>query len=59
MFDSIPTSKIQEVEKELLDNLKSRHADLMSSIAADKQISDENGEKLTAAIKEFVATKKY
>ncbi|TNF00132.1 MAG: F0F1 ATP synthase subunit alpha [Deltaproteobacteria bacterium] len=59
MFDSIPTSKIQEVEKELLDNLKSRHSELMSAIASEKQISDENGEKLTAAIKEFVATKKY
>ncbi len=57
-FDALPVNKIQQVEKDLLASLNSRHADLMNSMKAEKQISAENEAKLVEAIKSFVASYK-
>src|SRR5690606_371489 len=58
MFDSIPVSKIRQVEADLLASLNSRHADLMNAMRAEKQMSAENEAKLTDIIKNFVASYK-
>ena len=57
-FDSIPVSKIGQVEKDLLNVLNSRHADLMNAMRAEKQMSAENEAKVTEIVKNFVASYK-
>ncbi|MFZ8999883.1 MAG: F0F1 ATP synthase subunit alpha [Bacteriovoracaceae bacterium] len=59
LFDSIPVENIREVEVELLDFIKSRHADLYKAIDDAKVIDDANGAKLTEIINGFVGSKKY
>jgi len=54
-FDSIPVNKIQQVEKDLLAALNSRHGDLMNAMRAEKQMSAENEAKVTDIVKNFVA----
>jgi F-type H+-transporting ATPase subunit alpha len=54
-FDSIPVSKIQQAERDLLATLNSRHADLMNAMRAEKQMSAENEGKVTDIVKNFVA----
>ncbi len=58
MFDSIPVAKIRNAEKDLLDMLYARHADLMNAFKAEKQMSAENEAKLVEIIKNFVASYK-
>lgn len=57
-FDSIPVNKIQQVEKDLLATLNSRHADLMNAMRAEKQMSAENESKVVEIVKNFVASYK-
>jgi F-type H+-transporting ATPase subunit alpha len=57
-FDSIPVSNIRQVESDLLAMLNSRHADLMSAMRAEKQMSAENEAKVVDIIKNFVASYK-
>ncbi|MDH5580735.1 MAG: F0F1 ATP synthase subunit alpha [Bdellovibrionales bacterium] len=59
LFDSVPVEKIREVEVELLDFIKSRHADLYKAMDDSKVIDDANGAKLTEIINGFVGSKKY
>ena len=54
-FDAIPVNKIQQVEKDLLAMLNSRHGDLMNAMRAEKQMSPENEAKVTEIVKSFVA----
>lgn len=54
-FDAIPVNKIQQVEKDLLAALNSRHGDLMNAMRAEKQMSAENEAKVTDIVKNFVA----
>jgi F-type H+-transporting ATPase subunit alpha len=53
-FDSIPVSKIRNIEADLLASLHSRNADLMKTMKAENQISAESESKLVEAIKAFV-----
>lgn len=57
-FDSIPVSKIRQVETDLLAALNSRHGDLMNAMRAEKQMSAENEAKVTDIVKNFVASYK-
>ncbi len=59
LFDVVPTDKIQEVEKELHEHLKSQHSALVESIRNDKAISDENGKTLTDIIEKFLSTRNF
>ncbi|MCP4913750.1 MAG: F0F1 ATP synthase subunit alpha [Oligoflexia bacterium] len=59
LLDTVPVDKIQEVEKELVDTLRARNGDLVSSIEADKAINDDNAKKLTDAVKSFVSNLKF
>jgi F-type H+-transporting ATPase subunit alpha len=53
-FDTVPVSKIRNVEADLLTHLNTRHADLMNSMRSEKQMSAENESKLVELIKGFV-----
>jgi F-type H+-transporting ATPase subunit alpha len=57
-FDSIPVSKIRQVETDLLASLNSRHSEMMNAMRAEKQISAENEAKLIDIIKSFVVSYK-
>ena len=58
-FDSVPTEKIQEAEKDLLEHLASKHSEILSNIATEKSISAETEAKLNEVIKSFVSTAGY
>lgn len=59
LLDAVPTDKVQEIESELLDHIRTRSADLYNEIKSSNQISDDNAGKLTSVINDFVAAKKY
>jgi F-type H+/Na+-transporting ATPase subunit alpha len=54
LFDSVPTTKIQSVERALLEYINSSHTSLVEEIKNKKEISGENQEKLTDIITKFV-----
>ena len=54
LFDSVPTSKVRDIEKNLLEYIHSSHADLLNEITEKKEISSDNQEKLTSLIEKFV-----
>jgi F-type H+-transporting ATPase subunit alpha len=58
-FDGVPTPKIRNAEKDVLEFFHSRHADLMAEIKAAREISGANEAKILEAVKAFLATKKY
>lgn len=57
-FDSVPVNKIQQVEKDLLAALNSRHADLMGTMRKENQMSADVEAKLVDIIKNFVGSYK-
>lgn len=57
-FDVVPTDKISQAEKDLLDFARSRHSDLLEKLK-EGGLSEEVTNQLNTVIKEFVATKKY
>ncbi|MCR9203460.1 MAG: F0F1 ATP synthase subunit alpha, partial [Halobacteriovoraceae bacterium] len=59
LLDSVPTDKILELEKDLLEHLKGQHSSLVESIRNDKAVSDENGKTLTSVVEKFVSTRNY
>jgi F-type H+-transporting ATPase subunit alpha len=42
LFDSIPVSKVREVEAELVEYIKNEHSNLYNEIKAAKEIASEN-----------------
>jgi len=54
-FDSIPVSKIRQVETDLLAHLNSRHSDLMTAMRNEKQMSSENEAKVVELVRAFVS----
>ncbi|MBY0516077.1 MAG: F0F1 ATP synthase subunit alpha [Bacteriovoracaceae bacterium] len=59
LFDAIPVEKIQSAEKELIEFLNSKHADLIGAIRKENAISADSESKLVEAIKSFVAAYKH
>ena len=59
LFDSVPTAKIGEAEKELLEHMHSQHSSLVESIRNDKAVSDENGKTLTETVNKFLASRNF
>jgi F-type H+-transporting ATPase subunit alpha len=55
-LDSVPVAKVQDFEKHVLSNLRSKHADLLKTIAAEKQLSDDTRAKLKSALDEIKKT---
>lgn len=52
-LDDLPTNKVLEFEKQLLQDIHTNHADLLNTLKAEKKISDEIREQLKAAVAEF------
>jgi F-type H+-transporting ATPase subunit alpha len=59
LFDAIPVDKIQSAEKELIEFMNAKHADLVGAIRKENAISAESEGKLVEAIKSFVAAYKH
>jgi len=59
LLDVVPTAKIRNAEKDILEHLYARHGQMMADIKAAKEIKGDVEPKLLDAIKEFLATKKY
>ncbi len=59
LLDVVPTAKVRDAEKDILEFMHTRHADLVNEIKAAKEISGANEPKVLDAIKGFLATKKY
>jgi F-type H+-transporting ATPase subunit alpha len=59
LLDTVPVDKILTTEKELIDHLRSRQPAILEEIKTKGSMSDETQTALTAAVKEFVANKKY
>jgi F-type H+-transporting ATPase subunit alpha len=55
-LDSVPVNKVQDFEKHVLSNLRSKHADLLKTIAAEKQLSDDTRAKLKSALDDIKKT---
>jgi F0F1-type ATP synthase alpha subunit len=51
-------NKIQQVEKDLLAVLNSRHSEMMNTMRKEMQMSAENEAKLVEIIKNFVVSYK-
>lgn len=58
-LDSIPVSKISEVEKDLLEHIKTRHSDLYKDLEKSQVLNDANEVKLKEILKAFMETKKF
>ncbi|MBY0412925.1 MAG: F0F1 ATP synthase subunit alpha, partial [Bdellovibrionales bacterium] len=59
LLDVVPTPKVRVAEKDILEFLHSRHADVMTEITNAKEINGGNEGKILEAVKGFLATKKY
>ena len=59
LFDVVPTPQVRVAEKDMLEFLHSRHADVMTEISNAKEIKADNETKILEAVKGFLATKKY
>ena len=52
-LDDLPTERVLEFEKQLLQDIHTNHADLYNALSTEKKITDEIREQLKAAIAEF------
>jgi F-type H+/Na+-transporting ATPase subunit alpha len=59
MLDSVPVEKIQAAEKDLINFMTVKHADLMNTITKENALSPESEGKLVEAVKGFVASYKH
>jgi F-type H+-transporting ATPase subunit alpha len=59
LLDVVPTAKVRVAEKEILEFLHTRHADVVNEVKASKEINAANEAKILEAVKGFLATKKY
>ena len=55
-LDTIPVNKVQDFEKHVLSNMRSKHADLLKTIATEKALSDDTRAKLKSALHEIKKT---
>lgn len=55
-LDSVPTNRVQDFEKGLLEALRDEGAAILEAIRNEKQISPENEEKLTSFIVNYAKT---
>ena len=55
-LDTVPVNKVQDFEKHVLSNMRSKHADLLNTIATEKALSDDTRAKLKSALDEIKKT---
>ncbi len=58
-LDSIPVAKISEVEKDLIEHMKTRHSDFYKDLEKTAALNDANEGKLKEILKAFMETKKF
>jgi F-type H+/Na+-transporting ATPase subunit alpha len=58
-LDSIPVAKISEVEKDLIEHMRTRHSDLYKDLEKSQVLNDANEVKLKEILKTFMETKKF
>jgi F-type H+-transporting ATPase subunit alpha len=54
-LDEIPVEEVQRYEKELLEFMQMRHADLLETIAVKKDLADDVVQQLNEMLKQFTA----
>jgi F-type H+-transporting ATPase subunit alpha len=52
-LDPLPVSSVSRFETELLRYMRAEHADILTAIRDQKEISKETGDKLKAAVDKF------
>jgi F-type H+-transporting ATPase subunit alpha len=52
-LDSVPVADVRRFESELLENLRHRHAGILDEIRVSKVLTDDNEERLVAAVEAF------
>ncbi|MGH3858263.1 F0F1 ATP synthase subunit alpha [Actinokineospora sp.] len=52
-LDSVPVADVRRFESELLENLRHRNAGILDEIRVNKVLSDDNEERLVAAVEAF------
>ncbi|OLR91238.1 F0F1 ATP synthase subunit alpha [Actinokineospora bangkokensis] len=52
-LDDVAVDDVRRFETELLDNIRHRHAGILDEIRTDKKLTDDNIERLQAAVQEF------
>jgi len=55
-LDSLPVNKVADFEKTVLSALRGKYADLLKTIATEKQLSDDSRAKLKSALDEIKKT---
>jgi F-type H+-transporting ATPase subunit alpha len=55
-LDQIPLEQVGRYEQELLERMEMKHADLLETIAAEKELSTSITERLNSILKEFTAS---
>ena len=55
-LDQIPLEQVGRYEQELLERMEMKHADLLETIAAEKELSASITERLNSILKEFTAS---
>jgi F-type H+-transporting ATPase subunit alpha len=55
-LDSLPVTKVADFEKTVLSALRGKYADLLKTIATEKQLSDDSRAKLKSALDEIKKT---
>lgn len=59
LFDKVPTEKISEVEKDLLEHLHSQHSSLLDSIRNEGAISDTSNTSLLEIVGKFLTSRNF
>lgn len=54
--DDVPLGEVARYEAEFIELMRSRHADVLDTVAGEKTLSDETTEKLNTILKEFSAS---
>jgi len=52
-LDSVPVADVRRFESELLDSLRHKNGGILDEIRVDKKLTDDNEQRLIAAIEEF------
>jgi len=58
-LDSVPVNKIGQAEKELIEYLRARKPELVSSLTEKQALDDQITKDLSASIKEFLSSNSY
>ncbi|GAB4011204.1 MAG: F0F1 ATP synthase subunit alpha [Bdellovibrio sp.] len=58
-LDTVPVNMIQQIEKELVETLQTRHKETWDKLSKENALTDEITKKLDEVISSYVSTRKY